>query len=208
MGKLVDLTGQKFGRLKVLERAPGQGRNAAWVCICDCGNRCTVLACNLRAGKTKSCGCFGLECKAENNRIHGGSHRSRLYRIWKAMKWRCNPKSPDYKHYGARGITVCKEWEHSFEAFRDWAMAHGYAENLTIDRINNDKGYSPDNCRWITQGKQNLNKRNNHTVTYQGRTQTLSQWAKEFGLNSSTLHRRLKEGWPVEKALTTPPEKS
>ena len=169
MGKLIDLTGQRFGRLTVIERAGkdyiGQ---AMWRCRCDCGNVTVVAGGNLRTGNTKSCGCYGHELTigGYRSRTHGGTcdggKRTRLYRIWRAMKTRCyNLNAQNYKDYGGRGITICPEWLHDFVAFRDWALSHGYRDDLSIDRIDNDKGYSPDNCRWATAKEQRANQRSN-----------------------------------------------
>ena len=143
-GKAIDLTGQRFGRLTVLERAGTDSRReAVWRCICTCGNEIYVQGHHLRCGNTQSCGCLRVDTAT----THGES-RSRLYHIWFGMKTRCyNPNTKDFKNYGGRGITVCPEWLYDFPAFQKWAIANGYRDDLTIDRIDNDKGYSPDNCR-------------------------------------------------------------
>ena len=138
------------------------------------------------------------------NHITHGMSGTRLYSIWRDMKNRCNGlKEKDKKNYFDRGITYCTEWER-FEAFRDWALSRGYREDLTLDRINNDKGYSPDNCRWVTRAVQNNNTRQNHLITYNGETHTLNQWASILGINSSTLRNRLLTyKWRVEEAFNT-----
>lgn len=135
-----------------------------------------------------------------------GKKKTRLYRIWLNMKNRChNPRTPRFKDYGGRGITVCDEWKDNFQAFYDWAMANGYSDDLTIDRKDNDKGYSPDNCRWTTNLIQGNNSRHNHTVTYQGKTQSLSDWARTLGVSFHLLSNRINHyGWSVERAFTTP----
>lgn len=157
--KLTDLTGKQYGRLRVVARAPTVNKRTKWVCVCDCGKELEVEAYNLKTGHTTSCGCAKKEIAAKLHTTHGMRH-TRLYRILHDMKNRCYRKSYHaFNHYGGRGITVCDEWLNSFEAFRDWALANGYADNLTIDRIDNDKGYSPDNCRWVTMAEQNRNKR-------------------------------------------------
>jgi len=139
------------------------------------------------------------------NYKHGGKG-TRLYRIWLNMKNRChNPKTPPFKNYGARGITVCDEWKDDFQAFHDWAMANGYADHLTIDRIDNDGNYCPENCRWTTPLVQGNNSRHNHMITYEGETHPLREWAKILGFTYPTLSNRINTyGWDVKRAFTTP----
>lgn len=159
MPPLIDLTGQRFGRLVVIKREPTVNRHTIWLCECDCGKFVSVDAGNLRSNHTTSCGCFQREATSQSNRTHGKGH-TRIWRIWECMKTRCYRKSYHaFRHYGGRGITICPEWKNDFQAFYDWAMANGYQDDLSIDRIDNDKGYSPDNCRWVTMAEQNNNKR-------------------------------------------------
>lgn len=166
MSTVKDLTGQRFGRLTVIRR-DGSSRQglAAWLCRCDCGRECVVEGAMLRKGNTKSCGCLHSEAARERWTTHGQSD-SRLNSIWQAMKQRCyNSSNKNYNRYGGRGITVCDEWLNDFKAFYIWAMANGYDENApygqcTIDRIDNDKGYNPENCRWVDMKTQNNNKSN------------------------------------------------
>ena len=165
MSAVKDITGQRFGRLTVLQRfgTSSQG-TATWLCLCDCGKECVIEGAKMRKGNTRSCGCLHDEKARERRTTHGMSD-TRLYHVWKTMNPRCsNPNSNDYKDYGGRGITVCEEWQYSFPAFHAWAIANGYDENApqsqcTIDRINNDRGYSPQNCRWVDQ-KTQCNNRN------------------------------------------------
>ena len=163
MRKMKNLKGQKFGRLTAICPV-GKNRQGAilWLCNCDCGNDTVVEGRSLTSGATRSCGCLDREAhKFRPNRTIHGKSGTRLYRIWKKMKSRCsNPNDPDYQqYYGSRGITVCPEWLNDFQAFYDWAMSHGYSDELSIDRIDNEKGYSSDNCRWATAEEQRHNQR-------------------------------------------------
>lgn len=169
MPNFIDLTGQRFGAVVVLHREANSSRNETmWRCRCDCGNEFTTRARSLRSGETLSCGCLGKkhheEAAKKANTKHGAApHRgyTKLYNIWLRMKGRCNrPTATSYQYYGGRGICVCDEWQNDFAAFRDWAMSHGYQEGLSIDRIDPDGNYCPENCRWITMAEQQRNKRN------------------------------------------------
>lgn len=211
MGAFLDLTGQRFGRWTVLRRADhnNQFNKVLWVCRCDCGNEAEVPAATLRNGTSQSCGCRQADISSARMIKHGQS-TTRLYHIWAAMKKRChNPKTRNFADYGGRGITVCAEWE-TFEPFCEWAIQTGYDENAptgeyTLERINNDDGYSPDNCRWATKKEQGNNKRNNRMVVAFGETKTLSQWADEYKIPYANVYSRIAvSGWDAEKALTTP----
>lgn len=134
---------------------------------------------------------------------HGGKH-DKLYRVWCGMKERCNnPHNKKYERYGGRGITVCDEWSNDFGAFRDWAYSHGYADGLTIDRINNNANYTPDNCRWVTRAEQNRNYSRNRMITYMGKTQCVSDWSKETGIKSATITWRIKNGKTLSEVFST-----
>lgn len=161
--RTIDLTGQRFGWLTVIERTGSIRGHSVWLCRCDCGKETVATSDNLKSGHVQSCGCLKRDTtrkiRTELNTIHGG-RKTRLYRIWDGMKARCTrPSHKSYKNYGSRGITICAEWLNDFGAFQKWALAHGYQDDLTIDRIDNDKGYSPDNCRWVTMADQSRNKR-------------------------------------------------
>lgn len=173
MSALKDLTGLRFGRLVVIRRA-GTTRygESTWVCLCDCGSERIIAGSSLRRGYSKSCGCLRDEIVSKVQSSHRKT-KTRLYNVWTHMIQRCcNPKHIAYSRYGGRGITVCDEWRNSFEEFYKWAMFTGYDENAafhqcTIDRIDNDKGYSPENCRWADAATQNRNKSNNRKVVNQ-----------------------------------------
>lgn len=171
--KIVDLSGKRFGKLLVIEKAErhitesGQSVQM-WRCICDCGNETIVRHSNLQSGNTISCGCYHNEKFGDINRSHNLSNKSHLYGVWKTMKDRCyREKSKSYKNYGGRGISVCDEWRNDYKAFYDWSMKNGYKEEqnengvniLSIDRIDNDGNYEPSNCRWVTADIQAKNKR-------------------------------------------------
>lgn len=166
MGAFLDLSGQRFGRLTVLYLQPESDKfgSKIWRCKCDCGNELSVKSGNLRSGHTTSCGCFMKKRISETQSTHRESH-GRLYNVWSGMKDRCyNRNSTFYKHYGGRGITVCDEWKDNYAAFRDWALANGYDVNApkwkcTIDRINVNGNYCPDNCRFVDMKTQRHNRR-------------------------------------------------
>ena len=166
MGTVKDLTGQRFGRLLVIRHEGSTNTEAIWRCLCDCGKQVIVRGSSLRRGHTKSCGCLRDEIVSKIQTTHKKT-KTRLYNVWTHIKARCyNPTHHAYKNYGERGITVCDEWKNDFPKFYEWAIANGYDENApkgqcTIDRIDNDKGYSPDNCRWVDIKTQNKNKRKN-----------------------------------------------
>lgn len=171
MSALKDLTGQRFGRLVVVERVGSSlSREATWRCLCDCGNERIICGSSLRRGGSKSCGCLRDEIESAIHSTHRKT-KSRLYNVWSHMIQRCyNPSNTAYKRYGGRGVSVCDEWRNDFMIFYEWAMANGYDENAafhqcTIDRIDNDKGYSPGNCRWVDAKTQNNNKSNNRKVS-------------------------------------------
>lgn len=211
MPKTINLKGLRFGRLVVGELAedyiaPNGGIVKQQKCKCDCGNEVIVRSSYLRSGKTRSCGCYRKEVTKARHITHGKA-KTRINNIYHGMKYRCYATScPNYKDYGGRGITICDEWlgELGFEHFYDWAIKNGYDDNLSIDRINNDRDYSPGNCRWATVVEQANNKRNNRTVTVNGITHSLHEWAEISGIRYNIIVTRLHRGWNEEKAVTFP----
>lgn len=207
MSKFIDLTGQRFGRLTVVKRVENQIShggtiNVRWLCKCDCLREVVVRAKDLRSGRTQSCGC--LHSETFTHKTHGLSN-SRLCDIWNRIKQRCyNCKCNDFPYYGGRGITICDEWLHDFMLFYNWAISNGYRDNLTIDRIDVNGNYDPSNCRWATNKAQQNNKRNNRLLTYNNKSQTIAQWADEYGMSYGKLYNRILRGWSVEKSLNTP----
>lgn len=204
MSTLIDLTGMKFNMLTVIERAESApGGITYWLCRCDCGNFTTVRGSNLKNGSVKSCGC--LQHQKTTNKTHGESYTN-LYATWARMKSRCkNESNASYENYGGRGITVCDDWNNDYISFRDWALNNGYEQGLSIDRINNDLGYNPDNCRWATTKQQQNNRRCNVIYSMNGEAHTLSEWCDIYHLNRSTIDRRInRSGMTLEQALTTP----
>lgn len=203
--KLIDKTGQKFGRLTVISRASNKGKATRWNCVCECGTEAAIHTSILKNGSQISCGCRRIEVSSKMmtkmNTTHGQS-RTRLNVIWREMRYRCNTPTADcYSDYGGRGIRVCKEWNESFEAFRDWAMANGYKDNLTIDREDNDGNYEPGNCRWITIQAQSNNRRTSLYLTHNGETMTAVDWSRKTGINRHTLYSRIRQGLPTEEIL-------
>lgn len=210
MEKYNDLSGNRYDMLLVEKRYGKDSHgNITYQCLCDCGNEVIVSASNLRNGNTHSCGCLKKKMMANKQYKHGGTggrhnKQERLYVIWRSMISRCYiPSATEYQNYGGRGISVCDEWKDDYACFRDWALSNGYLDNLTLDRIDNNGNYSTDNCRWVTMKAQMNNKSNNHLITFNGKTQTLTQWAEEYGISRSVLSTRINRyKWPIEQALT------
>jgi hypothetical protein len=200
-----DLTNQKFGRVTVIKEAGKYEKNGSykWECQCDCGTIFIIIGYSLTKGKTISCGCYNKEKATKHNHNLKGKTSSTYY-SWVSMKTRCyNPNHPSYDNYGGRGITVCDRWKDSFNNFL--ADMGERPKGMTIDRIDNNKNYEPSNCQWASNKQQHNNKRSNHLITYQDRTQTLTQWAEELNINRATLYSRINtHRWNVAKAFTTP----
>lgn len=215
MSKLKNLIGQTFGRLTVVARANNtKGGQAQWKCICSCRehNEVIVSGIKLRRGDKRSCGCLRKEVVSKTHKVHGLGG-TRLYDVWNSMKQRCyNSNCQDYADYGGRGIAVCAEWlgKNGFIHFYNWSMANGYDENApkrqcTVERIDTNGNYEPSNCKFATQNEQQNNRRDNHKITHNGKTQNITQWAKELQINKQTLWNRINRNhWSIKKALETP----
>lgn len=198
--KLIDRKGEKYGRLVVVDRALNKSAtdtNARWLCKCECGKHCVVYGQDLKRGKQVSCGCWNTE-----KRTSHGMSRTHVNSVWRQMRDRCNnPKNPSYKNYGGRGIEVCDRWS-KFENFiADMGDRPG---GYTLDRIDNSKGYSPDNCRWATMMQQLNNRRNNRYIEWNGESKTLAEWSRTTGVSWFTLRARIDRlGWTIDRALST-----
>lgn len=202
--------GYKVNRLTIIKELPPTEKDSGrksyqYLCKCDCGNIKIISHKSILRG-TKSCGCISVEKTIERNTSHG-LRGYRLYEIYRHLVYRCTNKNySDYKDYGFRGIEVCKEWlgENVFLNFEEWSLENGYSPELTLDRIDVNGNYEPQNCRWVTNVVQQRNKRNNFYITYKGETKTCAEWAEIKHINRYSLYYRLKAGWSVEKALETP----
>lgn len=198
-----DLTNKKFGKLSVIKfNNVNKSRHSVWLCKCDCGNVLLVEGPRLTSGNTKSCGCIKKE-QNKTRAIKHGYYNTRLYKIWFDMKRRCyNKNRKAYKYYGEKGIKVCDEWLNDFFSFYNWAIKNGYSDNLTIERIDYNKNYCPENCKWITQAEQTQNTTHNHLITFNNKTMSITQWSKEIGVACKTIRSRLKKGWKIENVLS------
>ncbi|WP_455945475.1 hypothetical protein [Eubacterium ramulus] len=211
MCKMVDLTGERFGRLTVISK--GNKRlygKPTWLCRCDCGRLKYAITQSLKNGDVKSCGCLQRETRRKNAinlnevRIHHGMSDSRIYRIYNNMISRCYRKSSNgYENYGDRGIRVCDEWlgKDGFKNFMEWSFANGYSDKLTIDRIDNNGNYEPKNCKWSTRKEQANNTRATIFLEYNGKSHSLTEWSEITGLSKATIYTRLRKGFSNEKAL-------
>lgn len=213
--QFIDLVGKKFGRLLVIKRVENtKNGSSRWLCKCDCGKRTITTASHLKSGHTKSCGCLSKEVakqKAFNNKYfykHGLSKDEtfrRISYIRTSMKSRCyKPTNNEYKYYGGRGIKVCNEWldeENGVMNFYNWSINNGYKNNLSIDRIDVNGNYEPNNCRWATPKEQARNKTNNIIIKYNNKTIKLIDAAEKLGINPRILRDRLRRGWTVERTI-------
>lgn len=198
--RVKDESGNAYGKLTVMAFNGVRGRNARWLCRCECGNTAIVAGTDLRRKSTASCGC--LSARAGRATVCG---KSPEYTSWQEMKARCyNPKKLLYHRYGGRGITVCKRWLDSFVHFLEDMGPKPFPE-ATNERIDNDGNYEPGNCKWATRMEQSHNSSRVRLLTYNDETMCIAEWSRRLGIHPATLSYRLNHGWPLEKALTTPP---
>lgn len=198
-----DLTGRRYGKLLVLKNS-GLKVNSEilWTCICDCGKNKNCKTGALRHGLNISCGCMN------GGKTHGDWSK-RIRHIYVNMKSRCyKPTDVNYHNYGGRGIVICNEWLIDYSSFKIWAYENGYSDDLSIDRKDSNGNYSPSNCKWSTPTEQARNTRVNRLVTFNNKTQCISAWAEEVGINQSRIIRRIANGWSIEKAISTPTDKN
>jgi len=190
----MNIIGKKYNKLTCLRKDETRD-SRYYIFRCECGHEKSIISSNVIAGYTTSCGCV---YKLGNNTKHGGKG-TRLYNIWKTMRERCNnPKCKNHSIYYDKGIRVCSEWD-DFSVFRDWSLKNGYSEELTIDRINGELGYYPENCRWATYLEQANNTKNVKLLTHNGKTQSYSMWERELGLTRGLINSRVKKGWSVDR---------
>lgn len=208
--KARDHSGRIFGRLTALSLVGPRNTETIWRFRCLCGTEKEISIASVLRGSVQSCGCLHMERCALglNPRRHGDAcvgKVTRLHSIWRGMLKRCNPANNSFaiQRYAARGLRMAPEWK-DYTVFRSWAMANGYADNLSIDRIDNDKGYSPGNCRWADRKTQSRNRSTSRHLTVGAETKTLAGWAEQYGLRSSVISLRLSRGWTPERAITTP----
>lgn len=198
--RLINLKGRRFGRLTVVERAPNRGDKSMWLCKCDCGKSKVVAGYNLKAGKSKSCGCLSSEVTTRRNTKHGNAD-SPLYHIWSGIKRRTSSPKPQYYKYSGRGIKVCEEWKNDPQSFIDWAMANGWRKGLEIDRIDVDGDYCPENCRFISKSE-NISRAQSCLISVDGITHSLREWSSIVGKSNgwgSYNYRKYGENGLIER---------
>lgn len=218
--RVEDVTGRKFGRLTAIRKTETKNRQAMWECVCDCGNVGSYSLSKMKKGNTKSCGCYFKDKMKEFHEDsdhsylikHGHSTKKKqtdTYKVWAGIRTRCvNPNDTAYQNYGGRGITICERWKDSYENFLE-DMGERPGKDYSIDRIDNEQGYSPENCKWATRKEQHRNTRRNVWIEFNGEKKVMADWADEYGIKRQTLKHRLAVlGWDIETALTTPSRKS
>lgn len=207
--RIKNLLNQRFGKLLVCEFVGTKNGRALWLCKCDCGKEIVVPSTRLLSGNTKTCGC-SKDKGYKHGQLVKGAYKDRLYKLYRSMVGRCiYDKNPNFHNYGGRGISVCKEWVENYEAFRNWAMNNGYDETAkygkcSIDRIDVNGNYEPNNCKFVSFKEQLNNTRKNVFLEYNGEKHTIAQWAEKLKIHPRSLWGRLHSGWSIEKALSTP----
>lgn len=217
MGKqYLDRTGVRYGRLiaiSPLKSYYSTGRAKwDWVCACDCGGSKTVCATSLATGSTSSCGCLRTEnamaaqkIAHEKTHCESGKNKTDIYKLYHGMRTRVISRKPcTAKYYLDKNISVCKEWRKDYLKFKQWCLDNGYKKGLLIDRINNDRNYSPKNCRFVTPKQSARNTSANRYLQYKGKSKTIAEWIEISNINGNTFRARLRYGWSIEKILTTP----
>lgn len=200
LNKHKKLEGKRFGNLTVIKRVGRKNNSGIWLCRCDCGKEVTCYQSNILRGTSTSCGCLKSYYARQSRNCHGES-TTVLYTKWTSIKTRClNPNSQNYGSYGGRGIKICEEWL-DFWTFREWAYENGYQDGLSIERIDVNGNYCPENCCWIEISEQANNRRTNTFIEYGGKKQTASQWARELGIGKDTITYRVRAGWTPEECL-------
>lgn len=201
MSRIIDLKGKRFGRLTVIEPQRTKDGRFGWLCKCDCGGETVANIGDLKSGNTSSCGCLRVEVSSIRAKTHGKS-KTRLYDVWINMRQRCSNKNlPSWEHYGGRGIKVCSDWNTSFEKFMEWALSSGYEDKLTIDRIDVNGNYEPNNCRWVTVKEQANNKTNSRIETYKGISASVATLCEIFSKDYALVSGRLQNGWSIDEAM-------
>lgn len=205
VNKTLASIGDKFNFLTIKDFADSKAADGRpyWLCKCDCGKEKIIAQNNLRTGQVKSCGCHRENTKSN---LRHGEVKSLLYMVFIEMKSRClNSNHKFYHYYGGRGISICEEWQEKmpkgYYNFREWALSNNYHDGLTLDRKNNDMGYSPENCHWVSMKEQNRNRRNTKMVEFHGSLVPLGKLCEDFGLHHKTVDRRLRVGWDLELAM-------
>lgn len=197
MGKTIDITGKRFGNLVAIRYDHSKiqkcgSRNPYWLFKCDCGNEKVIQKKSVVRGRIVSCGC-------QQHKLKHGLSYTRIHKIWHGIKQRClNKNNSRYNWYGGKGIKICDEWKDSFINFYEWSVSSGYNDTLTIDRIDFNGNYCPENCRWISQKDQKRNTSKNILITYKGETLCLAALAEKYGIKFSTAYSRIKRGKPIE----------
>lgn len=203
--QLVDITGNRYGRLVVIKHIGKRGQRHYWLCQCDCGKTKEIAGIYLSIGETKSCGCFAIDSRKQRFKTHGHTN-TRLYNIWCSMIQRCeHEKCLSYARYGSIGIRVCDEWRNDFMVFYNWSIQNGYKKTLSIDRYPNQMGdYEPNNCRWATDIEQARNQKTNKVVTIDGVSKCVSEWSEISGIPAKRIYNRLSAGWDSKDAIYSP----